>query len=104
MKQAKKVLFAKRYLLAAVILLLFACACGAKTVDSDPEELSVKAPPFGGYICGYENTETLVQVPIFLPVGYELTDNEICRITLSGEGGRAFHTGREPVRSNAEQG
>lgn len=73
-------------LIMAIALSFVISACGAKVEDNTPAELSVKAAPFGGYICGYENTETLVQISIFLPVDYELTNNEICRITFSGEG------------------
>ena len=52
---------------------------------------TIEIPPFYGYICGFEHTETFIQLPVFFnylgkTYEYSLTASDIASVTLAGDG------------------
>lgn len=66
-------------------MLCFLSACGNKNATYDEFGYSIKSPDFSGYICGYEGSETFIQLPIFIPIENDLLVNDITKIVLSGD-------------------
>lgn len=77
---------------AVCTLLIFCCifsGCSQKNEDIPPSihllgEM-LKPVPFGGYVCGFEDTKTLFQLPVFSSGKEMLPVNNISTVTLLGD-------------------
>lgn len=86
------ILFMKKFtILFGVLVLCFLTACKPNAVPDStaaPEEggPNLKAPAFSGYVCGYQGSTTLLQLPVFLPEDEDFSLNGVTAMEISGDG------------------
>ena len=78
-------------ILFGVLVLCFLTACKPNAVPDStaaPEEggPNLKAPAFSGYVCGYQGSTTLLQLPVFLPEDEDFSLNGVTAMEISGDG------------------
>lgn len=76
----------KKRLLLLLLAVTLLCACTGTPTPSTDTTAKIVVPAFSGHLCGIENTETLLQFPVFIPEDAELDSSDIRRVVLSGEG------------------
>ena len=69
-----------------IFITLFFVSC---SIDETQKEMlnytNIKPVPFNGYICGYKNSETYIQLPFFLPKNENISVTDITKISLSNK-------------------
>lgn len=68
-----------------LVLLYNACTTSNAFAKTDNQPCNIKALPFSGYICGFENTETFVQLPLLLLEDEKISAANIRSMQLIGE-------------------
>lgn len=77
----KKILCALLILLSS-FLLLSSCASHKNEKEKG---IKIAAPPFNGYICGFEDDTTFLQLPLFVAITDNFTLSDIENIALVGD-------------------
>jgi hypothetical protein len=86
MKQRHRVITLVCLLIVVAIATTTVIVVNKKIHTRDIENEAAFVPvPFGGYVCGYENTETFLQIPLLFNGAAELSVNDISRVVLKSD-------------------
>lgn len=85
MKKKKYTVFLGLILFALTILIFVTMFINSQYMEQQSNWGNVKPVPFDGYICGYENEKTFLQLPIFCHQNDNVDINNISSIVLYGD-------------------
>ncbi len=78
------------FIIATTLFFLAILITSCSSQHNEPDGVmtnweNVKMLPFSGYICGFQNTSTFLQIPLFLPQNDNIDKSSISAVSLLGQ-------------------